>query len=411
MICANTAWNLANFRSGLIRGFIDRGDEVIAVAPPDAEASRRLEDLGCRFEPLPMESMGRSPLHDLLLLRRFRLLMRRAAPDVFLGYTIKPNIYGSLAAQSCGIPVINNISGLGTAFLKPGWLNRVVRLLYRAALHRSRHVFFQNPDDRDLFAGLALVDAAKTSVLPGSGIDLQRFAPRPSDLRDADEGTRFLMIARLLRDKGLVEYVEAARLVKARRPSARFGLLGFLGVDNPSAIDRATLDAWIAEGVVDYAGSADDVRPFIAACDCVVLPSYREGTPRTLLEAAAMAKPLIATDVPGCREVVEHGVNGFLCGARDAASLAESLDRFIGLAQDDRLRMGRRGRAKVEREFDERIVIARYQEEIDRIARGAGAPAPLSRADGASLPGSAVAEKSPAPPLSSRKVKDHERII
>lgn len=368
VICANTAWNLANFRAGLIRGFLDRGFEVVAVAPPEPEGVARLLGLGCRFEPMPMENMGMSPTRDLQLLYRFTAMFRRVSPDIFLGYTIKPNIYGSLAAHLCGVPVINNISGLGTAFLKEGWLNRIVRMLYRAALRGAGHVFFQNPDDQGLFTRLDLVARDRTSVLPGSGIDLRRFAPPASDAGGARDGVRFLMIARLLRDKGLGEYVDAARIVKAKYPGSRFSLLGFLGVENPSAVDRDTLDGWIDEGTIDYLGSAEDVRPFIASSDCVVLPSYREGTPRTLLEAAAMARPLITTDVPGCREVVEYGVNGYLCRVRDAASLAEQCERMIALPPEDRLRMGRRGRAKVEREFDEQIVIRRYFEMIDRVA-------------------------------------------
>lgn len=357
MLCANTAWNLVNFREGLIRALIGQGFEVVAAAPADAENAARLQEMGCRFEPLVMASTGRSPLHDLALTFRLWRMFRRVRPDVVLGYTIKPNIYGSLAARLAGIPVINNISGLGTAFLTPGLLNRIVRILYRIALLHGGPVFFQNADDRNLFVALGLVPRDRTALLPGSGVDLGHFEAHPPRPMETAGGVRFLMIARLLRDKGLVEYVDAARMIKAKWPQARFALLGFLGVDNPSAIAPETLDGWIAEGVIDYAGSASDVRPHIAASDCVVLPSYREGTPRTLLEAAAMARPLIATDVPGCRDVVDHGVNGFLCEARDVQSLFQQFDRFMALSSDERAAMGDQSRAKVERQFDERFVI------------------------------------------------------
>jgi glycosyltransferase involved in cell wall biosynthesis len=364
VISANTAWNLYNFRAGLIRSLLDCGIEVVAVAPPDDEYAGRLAELGCRFEAIPMDSMGTSPLSDTLLALRFIRLFRRLKPDRFLGFTVKPNIYGSIAARLCGIPVINNISGLGTAFLGSLWLNWVVRILYRLALRDARHVFFQNPDDRRLFLDGRLAHADRSSVLPGSGVDLDWFCLSTGE-PPRRAGMHFLLIARLLRDKGIVEFVEAARLVKAARGEARFTLLGFLGVENRSAIDAATLSAWVEEGVVDYAGSAEDVRPFIADADCVVLPSYREGTPRTLLEAAAMAKPLIASDVPGCREVVDDGVNGYLCRARDGADLARQCERFLDLSYDDRLRMGKASRSKAERQFDEKFVVRRYIEVID----------------------------------------------
>lgn len=367
VICANTAWNLLNFRASLLRACLEQGMEVIAVAPRHAEHAAQLVALGCRFEPMPMDNMGTSPARDLALLVGFGRLFRRIRPDVFLGYTIKPNIYGSLAARLCGVPAVNNISGLGTAFINPGWLNRVVRLLYRLALSRSHHVFFQNPDDQRLFIERRLASADASSLLPGSGIDLDRFSPVARQPMAEGTGKRFLLVARLLRDKGVVEYVEAARAVKARHPDANFTILGFLGVENRTAISREMLDAWTAEGVIDYAGSAEDVRPFLAAADCVVLPSYREGTPRTLLEAAAMAKPLIATDVPGCREVVDDGANGYLCRVREAADLARACEQFMALSPADRLRMGAASRSKAERQFDEAIVVRRYLEMIAAI--------------------------------------------
>ena len=359
VICANTAWNLHNFRSGLIRSLLAAGVEVIAVAPEDKYAANLL-DMGCRFEAMPMESMGTSPLQDLRLLLRLWLLFRRLKPDFFLGYTIKPNVYGSLAAHFCGAKTINNISGLGTAFLSEGWLNHVVRRLYRWSLGRSSHVFFQNPDDRSLFLKLRLAQVERSSLLPGSGVNLDLFAPATT----RDPGIRFLLIARLIRDKGIGEYVEAARIIKREHPGARFGLLGYLGPENPSAIDRETLQGWVAEGTIEYIGRSDDVRPAIAEADCIVLPSYREGTPRTLLEGAAMGKPLIATDVPGCREVVDDGVNGYLCQPRSATDLAKKIRQFLELSDKQRTAMSKESRKKAERQFDENIVIRAYMQRL-----------------------------------------------
>lgn len=356
VICANTGWNLHNFRSGVIRALLASGVEVIAVAP-ESKYTQALVAMGCRFEIMPMESMGTSPLQDLRLLLRFWRLFRREQPDFFLGYTIKPNIYGSLAAHLCGVKTINNISGLGTAFLNDGWLNRVVRRLYRWSLWHSSHVFFQNPDDRSLFLTLGLAQAETSSLVPGSGVDLEQFVPAVS----RNSGARFLLIARIIWEKGIGEYVEAARLVRREHPGAYFGLLGMLGPENPSAIDRETLQAWISEGIIEYYGRREDVRPVIAEADCMVLPSYYpEGTPRTLLEGAAMGKPLIAADVPGCREVIDDGLNGYLCQPRNATDLAQKLKQFLELPQNERAAMGVKSRKKAEQQFDEKIVIDRY---------------------------------------------------
>jgi glycosyltransferase involved in cell wall biosynthesis len=225
------------------------------------------------------------------------------------------------------IPVINNIACLGAAFICGGPVMRILLWLYRAALRRSSQVFFQNDDDRQLFVSGGLVPASKTALLPGSGIDLVRFASTPMPAIGNDcESFRFFLVARMLRDKGVGEYVEAARLLRKRWPQVEFCLLGFLDVKNPAAISWAEMDAWVAEGVVKYLGESDEVRSQIAAATCVVLPSYREGTPRSLLEAAAIARPIITTDAVGCREVVGDGVNGYLCKVRDAADLAVKME-------------------------------------------------------------------------------------
>lgn len=317
---------------------------------------------------MPMDNQGTHPGRDLILLWRFLRLMRIERPDVYLGYTVKPNVYGSLAAHLLRIPVINNISGLGAVFIRDGWLLRVVRWMYSTALMRSAKVFFQNDDDRQLFISGGLVRAEMTDLLPGSGIDLNRFTPRPKTVGQGDASKfRFLLIARMLRDKGVGEYVEAARLLRQRWPLAEFCLLGFVDVQNPTAISHIEMDAWVAEGVVNYLGVSDDVRTQLITADCVVLPSYREGTPRTLLEAAAMACPIITTDAVGCREVVDDGVNGYLCKVRDAGDLAAKMEQMLSLSIEQRAQMGQRGRTKMVSKFDEQIVIKKYLEAIEEI--------------------------------------------
>lgn len=360
VLSINSAWNIANFRSGLIKGLQADGWEVVAMAPRDEYVSR-VEALGCRFVEITMDGGGTNPIKDLHLYRRYKKLLTVERPDVFLGYTIKPNVFGSLAAHDLGIPVINNIAGLGTAFIRTNWLTSVARLLYRTALKRSYRVLFQNEDDQHYFTTTGLVKAEQTGRVPGSGIDLQAFPATPMPKVDADHPIRFLMVARLLRDKGVMEYVEAARMLRAMNAPASFELLGFLDTSNPSAISKQQLEAWQLEGAVRYLGSTDDVRPFMARAHCVVLPSYREGVPRTLLEAASMARPLIATDVVGCRDAVNDGVNGFLVRPRDASDLAEKCLHFISLSNDERADLGINSREKVEREFDEKLVISTYR--------------------------------------------------
>lgn len=364
LISINASWNILNFRAGLIRALIARGYRVMAVAPNDAY-SERLKDLGVEYYALEMDKKGVSPRQDILLLARYYRLLRRLKPSIFLGYTAKPNVYGSLAAHVLGIPVINNVSGLGTAFIKQGLLTQVVSLLYRLAFARSKCVFFQNEEDLELFTSGKLVSRAQARLISGSGVDLERFRPLPYG-QDADPHFTFIMIARLLWDKGVGEFVEAARLVRKEVPATRFQMLGFADFANRTAVTRAEIDKWVDEGLIDYLGPSDDVRPFIAGADCVVLPSYREGLPRALLEGAAMAKPLLATDAPGCRQVVDDGANGFLCQVRNARSLADQMLKMISLPADDRKRMGMAGRAKVEAYYDERFTIQSYLDEIEK---------------------------------------------
>ena len=353
----NASWNIFNFRKDLIGAFQHAGYRVTALAPED-EYSQRLTEWGVDFRPIRIDQKGMSPLRDLRLLRDYRSALRALRPDVFLGYTIKPNIYGSLAAQSLGIPVINNVSGLGTAFLGSGLLTRVASALYRAAFKRSSTVFFQNKDDRALFLQKHLVAPRQARLLPGSGVDLAFFAP--SDAPRAPGPFSFLFIGRLLWDKGVREFIDAARLVRRQFPEARFALLGFVDSANRTAVGRAELDSWVGEGLVEYLGASDDVRPHILRADCVVLPSYREGLPRALLEGAAMAKPLIATDVPGCRDVVRQGENGLLCAVRDSNALARAMMQMISMTEAERAHIGRRGRAHVEANFDQRLVSELY---------------------------------------------------
>lgn len=361
IVSANQAWNLVNFRAALIRALLARGYRVAAAScitnERDRACAQALTDMGCTFHEVPIASMGVHPLGDLRTLAAYAALMRRLKPAAFLGWTIKPNIYGMIAAQRHGVPTIANISGLGTAFLQKGLVPAIARQLYRLSLAKAGAILFQNEDDRREFVRSGIADPARTHIVNGSGVDTRHFAPQ-GEGRNARG--RFLMIARVMGDKGVREYVDAARILKARAPGLDFQLLGFQDVENRSSIPRAELDGWTREGVITLLPPVDDVRPMIAAADCVVLPSYREGTSRVLLEAAAMARPLVATDVPGCREVVRDAVNGYLAYVRDAQSLAEAMWKIYSASDAEWLAMGVAGRSLVVDRYSDGAVIATY---------------------------------------------------
>ncbi|UPL48684.1 glycosyltransferase family 4 protein [Hymenobacter sublimis] len=357
-VVINTSWNIWNFRRSLVKALQAAGHEVLAIAPPDDYSARLETELGCRYVPILMENKGTNPVKDAQLTRRFYRIYRRERPDVVLHYTIKPNIYGTLAAKLAGIPSVNNVSGLGTVFIVKNFVSRVALGLYRFAFKFPKRVFFQNNDDRQLFLQHGLVEARITDVLPGSGIDTQRF--RPAATFERHEPFTFLMIARVLYEKGVEEYFEAAQLVRAAHPTARIQLLGGIDESGGVGVKRAVFEQWLQAGHVEYLGTSDDVAAHIRQADCVVLPSYREGTPKTLLEAAAMGKPIVTTDVPGCRETVVDGQNGLLCEVRNATDLAAKMRQVLELPNQELEQMGKAGRQLAERKFDEQIVLDKY---------------------------------------------------
>lgn len=367
LLSANSAWNILNFRMELVEALEDAGYEI-AVAAPEGQEARALQRRGVRFLPLEMSAGGTSPLQDAALLARYVQLLKAIRPAAFLGFTPKPNVYGSLAARFCRVPAIANVTGLGTAFIHGSKLERLVSLLYRLSLKRSEAVFFHNPDDRDLFVERRLVDPGRASIIPGSGVDLGKFAPIP--LPGGTEDPAFLFVGRLLWEKGAGEFAEAAAAIKALYPRAQFRMIGALA-DGERAVPRATLDSWVADGSVDYLGTCEDIRPHIAAADCIVLPSYREGLPRAILEGAAMGRPAIAADVPGCRHAIVDGETGFLCEARSGAALTRAIARMIALSPDERSAMGVRARVHAEEHLGVERVCQRYLTVLSRITANA----------------------------------------
>ena len=368
-IVVNSSWNIYNFRAGLIKAFL-QDHEVIAIAPNDGY-KESLEKMGCKFEAVPMECKGTNPFSDALLVKRLVDAYKKHRLDIVLHYTIKPNIYGTMAAQILKIPSINNVTGLGTVFLREGISSKIAQYLYRFTFRFPKIVFFQNKDDRELFVNKKLIDKSIARLLPGSGIDTTHFTPKKASLHlpngeDKKEFT-FLLIARVLYDKGIGEYADAIQLLRSKGIKARFQLLGKIDETKGLGVPKKQIEQWEKEGILKYLGTTNDVRPLIASADCIVLPSYREGTPRTLLEAACLGKPIITTDVPGCRETVIHNFNGYLCEVKNAYDLADKMQRMISLNKEKLDEMGVNSRWLAETKFDQQIIIKKYNEVIDKV--------------------------------------------
>lgn len=359
-IVLNTSWNIYNFRMNFIKALQAEGHEVHTIAPAD-RYTQLIQEAGCIHHNVRMDSRGANPIKDAALIFELGLIYRKIRPDVILHYTIKPNVYGTLAAAVLKIPVINNVCGLGTVFLKKNLTSAIAVGLYRMSFRFANKVFFQNHEDRDLFLGKKLVTQDTSDLLQGSGIDLNRF--KPAEFSRNKKFT-FLLISRLITDKGIFEYISAINQLKSKGVDFRFQIMGAADPLHKRGIKKEVIENWINSGTVEYLGTADDVRPFINAADCVVLPSYREGTPRTLLEAASSAKPIIATDVPGCHQVVEDGVNGYLCKLKDADDLATKMENMGHLDDATLKQFGLNGRQKMVSQYDERLVIGKYMEAI-----------------------------------------------
>lgn len=354
-IVINTSWNVYNFRLNLLRAIQAEGYRIVVIAPRD-DYSDRLVAEGFFFEDLKLNNDSTNTIRELALLYDLVRIYRKVEPDIILQYTIKPNIYGTLAARLIDRPVINNVSGLGTVFLSNGVSAWVARGLLWLTQRHARVVFFQNSEDMGIFLRYHFLSRKRAALLPGSGIDTEYFHPSgrmPAELT-------FLFIGRLIRDKGIGEFIEAVRMVKRNYPDVKFQVVGTLYPKNPTATTQGELSSWIEEGLIEYLGHTDDIRSVIDGVSCVVLPSYREGLSRALLEAASMARPIVTTDVPGCRDVVDDGQNGFLCRVRDSADLAAKIIDMVELTDAEREAMGQQGRQKALEQFSEKIIIEKY---------------------------------------------------
>lgn len=358
LLTGNTSFKIANFRAGLISALCKDGHELIVLSPFDGY-TEALQQLGCTTIDLKMDRNGANPIAEVRLLISMYRQISLIRPDYAISYTIKNNIYAGLACRILGIPFAPNVTGLGPAFNRNGLLNMVVRSLYRAAFCKARIVFFQNSEDYHTFLKAGLVSSERSRLLPGSGVDLTRFSETPLP----SSPVCFLLVARILREKGVEYFATAAAQIRGEFPEVEFRLLGPLDPDSKSCIELAEIEAWEASGKLLYLGAAIDVRSHIEKAHCVVLPSYyREGTPRALLEAAAMGRPLITTDMPGCRDTLQDGVSGYIVKPRDSEDLVKAFKLFLRLSPEKRQAMGGSGRTLMEANFSEDIVIDAYRE-------------------------------------------------
>jgi len=340
--------------------------DLIIIAPKEGKYSKILSKYGKVYD-VKINRRGLNPLKDILYFAKLFTILLKERPSVFLGYTIKPNIYGGLVCRMLKIPSISTVSGLGYSFIIRSWVTKIVIILYKISLKKSFKVFFLNNEDSDFFIQKKIVDLDRIVLVPGTGIDVNYFQPvseEVNEMKDQQKSFRFLLSARLLWDKGIWEYVEAARKILAEYNNAEFWVIGFPGGNHPSSVPMELINQWHREGIIRYMGCFDDVRPIISQVDCVVLPSYREGLSRSLLEAASMGKPIIATDVAGCKEIVEDGVTGFLCRPGDAEDLYFKMKIAIQTPKYKLRLMGEQGRNRVIQSFSDHIVIKRYLETI-----------------------------------------------
>jgi len=365
MLLANTSWYLYNFRTRLVQTLQAQGHHVVAVAPKDAHTFL-LEEVANQYKTWELTGSSKNPWYEFKSIWHLYQRIREHRPDVICSYTPKANIYAALVCKFTKTRMICNVSGLGNVFIEGGITKQLVKYLYKFAFSKVDKVFFQNKDDQQLFLGMGLVSPDVVGLLPGSGVDVDYFSPAFNRL-DSGQPFTFIFIARMLKEKGLFEYLSAAQQIKQQSPEVRFLLLGPIVTTNPTAVSKQEIMQWQEKGVVEYLGETDEVRDFLAKADCVVLPSYREGMPRSLLEAASMAKPVITTDTPGCRDVVEDGVTGYVCALKSSQDLALAMQKMLGLSVDARKRMGKKARAKMLSEFDEQIVLDAYLKEISRL--------------------------------------------
>lgn len=356
----NSLQTMCNFRMGVMSELIREGYDVTVIAPKDCDITA-LKQAQIRLIPVDIDCKGMNPFVDLGLVSTLKQIYKKEQFDFIFHYTIKPNIYGGWASKSVKIPHISVITGLGYTFIRKGWINRIAKFLYRISLRGAKEVWFLNQEDKTLFVEQNIVAQYKARLINGEGVNLEKYKLTS---RTITCPFSFLFVGRVLWDKGVGEFVDAAKNVKKQYPKVQFKILGQLGANNPACINVQQMNEWEQTGVIKYLGETTNVIPYIDQAHCIVLPSYREGISRVLLEAAAMEKPIIASNVPGCREIVIDRENGFLCKPQDTNSLIACMMHMLSLSQEERNAFGQKGREIVQRLFDEKIIINLYKRKL-----------------------------------------------
>ncbi len=351
LVLTNNIGGLHSFRKEVMKAIIDNGYELYISEPDDDERVKYFEEIGCHIIKTIFDRRGMNPIADFKLLLTYSKLIKKLKPVAVLSYTIKPNVYGGIACRLTGTPLIANVTGLGDAIENGGWLKNLTTLLYKFGIGKAFQVFFQNKTNRDFCISYGIADE-KSIVLPGSGVNLvhHSFQEYP-----AGGVIKFLFIARLLKDKGTEEYFEAARAIKVKYPQTEFQIIGWI-----EGAYKQQLDELVKEGTIKYLGTTTDIRPYLSDVHCTIMPSYHEGMSNVNLESAANGRPVITTNVPGCRETVDDGRTGYLVEARSAQSLMDGVEKFLMLSYTQKRLMGQEGRRKMEQEFDRQIVVEKY---------------------------------------------------
>lgn len=360
----NTLWGLLNFRGDVIKALYNDGNKITLIAPFDPNICLKKYQ-GIEYISIKLSRKGKNPFQEIKYLFSLYKIYKENKFDLIFHYTIKPNIYGNIAAKLNRIDSISIIPGLGHLFIKENITTKIAERLYKFTLNFSKEVWFLNNDDKELFIKRKLVNEEKVKILPGEGINLEKFYPIENNRKD--NKIIFLMVARVLWEKGFKEYTEAAESLKKKYNNLEFQLLGMIDEDNPSGVKKEVIESYHKKEVINYLGTSNNVKKIIANCDCIVLPSfYKEGVPRTLMEGASMEKPLIATNIQGCREVVEDNYNGYLCEPKNSQDLIAKIEKFILLSKEEREKLGKNGREKMKKEFDANIIIKKYKNRINK---------------------------------------------
>lgn len=357
---ANVLWDIYIFRGGVIKALVEEGHDVTVVAPYETRVDMEKE-LGVKVINIKLNKRGMNPVEDIKLFFELYKIYKKEKPDIIFHYTIKANIYGNLAAHFAKIKSVAVLTGLGYAFVTNSIVSKIAKFLYKISLPLAEEVCVLNEDDKNLLVSENIIKREKVFVLPGEGINTEKFLPMEKTENLKDEKIIFLMIARAFFDKGVKEYVEAAENIKNKYPDTEFQFLGALGGNSVAGIDEKQMKSFVDKGIINYLGTVNDVRKIIKNADCIVLPSYREGISRTLLEGASMEKPLIASNVTGCREIIIDGVSGFLAEPKNSEDLTEKIEKFLKLSKDEKKSFGKAGREHVINNFDEKIVIDIYK--------------------------------------------------